>query len=164
MNNDKLPKIKPFPRICPICRERQVYPRVVSYATDVAHDGKLHRVVIKKLKTPFCVGCQTACPDLAANQQITVEFLRQAKLLTPEQIRNGREALKLTQKQLASYLGIAEATMSRWETGGQIQQRSLDNLLRIFFACPDVRRKLMEKKLTKIGFVPDEELASVASK
>lgn len=141
-----------------MCRERQVYPRVVPYSLDVAHDGKLHRVAIKRLKTPYCTKCQYPVPDSAANHQITVEFLRQMKLLTPEQIRSRREALNLTQKQLASYLGIAGATMSRWETGGQIQQRSLDNLLRIFFAFPDVRRQLMKKHVARLGLVVEEEL------
>ncbi len=40
------------------------------------------------------------------------------------------------------YLQIAEATLSRWETGAQIQQRSLDKLLRGFFGIEALRRFL----------------------
>jgi hypothetical protein len=40
------------------------------------------------------------------------------------------------------YLQIADATLSRWETGAQIQQRSMDRLLRGFFFVPEFRRFL----------------------
>jgi transcriptional regulator with XRE-family HTH domain len=45
----------------------------------------------------------------------------------------------MTQKEAADRMGIAEATLSRWLTGTQIQSRSLDNLMRVFFAFPEVR-------------------------
>ena len=50
--------------------------------------------------------------------------------------------LGLTQKQLADKLGLAEATLSRWETGAQIRQRSLDKLLRLFFDLAMVQEAL----------------------
>jgi DNA-binding transcriptional regulator YiaG len=57
------------------------------------------------------------------------ESLRDAAgLLSPEQIRQNREALRLTQKQLANLMRISESTLSRWETGGQIQQRCMDGM------------------------------------
>ena len=56
--------------------------------------------------------------------------------------REQRKALSLTQEQLAVRLGVAQETLSRWETGAQIQQRSLDNLLRLFFLLPTVRNTL----------------------
>jgi hypothetical protein len=37
---------------------------------------------------------------------------------------------------------VGPATVSRWETGGQVQQRSLDKLLRLYFTLPEVRRAL----------------------
>jgi transcriptional regulator with XRE-family HTH domain len=43
---------------------------------------------------------------------------------------------------LARLLGVGEATLSRWETGGQIQQRALDRLLRLYFAVPPARDAL----------------------
>ena len=53
-----------------------------------------------------------------------------------------RESLGLTQKQLANLLRVADATVSRWETGGQIQQRSMDLLLRAFSDIPALRQYL----------------------
>ncbi|MBI3468595.1 MAG: transposase [Planctomycetes bacterium] len=45
-------------------------------------------------------------------------------------------------KEAARQLGIAEATLSRWLNETQIQSRAMDNLLRVFFAFPEVRRAL----------------------
>jgi DNA-binding transcriptional regulator YiaG len=42
----------------------------------------------------------------------------------------------LTQKQFAHLLGVGEATVSRWETGAQIQQRAMDRFLRVCLASP----------------------------
>ena len=63
-------------------------------------------------------------------------FRREARLLAPEEIREGREKLALTQKQFANLLGIGEATVSRWETGAQIQQRAMDRFLRVCLTSP----------------------------
>ena len=64
------------------------------------------------------------------------------RLLTPQQIREGREALGLQSKELAERLGVAKETLSRWETGMMIQSRAMDNLLRAYFAVPEVRAVL----------------------
>jgi putative zinc finger/helix-turn-helix YgiT family protein len=77
-----------------------------------------------------------------ANDQIDDALRELVGLLTPDDIRQHREALGLTQRQLANQLGIAEATLSRWETGGQIQQQAMDNLLRVFYTIGDVRSAL----------------------
>ena len=58
------------------------------------------------------------------------------------QIKEGRKALGLLQQELAERLGVAEATISRWETGTLIQSRAMDNLLRAYFALPQLRAAL----------------------
>jgi len=40
---------------------------------------------------------------------------------------------------------VAVASLSRWETGGQIQQRALDRLLRLYFGCEQVRTVLADE-------------------
>src|SRR5262249_51252387 len=86
-----------------------------------------------------CRNCGAMILDTEANRQISLAFRRQVGLLTPDEIREKREALGLKQGELAAYLSVAPATLSRWENGVQIQQRCMDKLLRLFFDLPEVR-------------------------
>jgi putative zinc finger/helix-turn-helix YgiT family protein len=105
----------------------------VLYATTIEHDGRAYPVSIPDLTVPRCANCRAISIDDAADQEISAAFRREAKLLAPDDIRQGRETLRLTQKQLANLLGVGEATVSRWETGAQIQQRAMDRFLRLCF-------------------------------
>ncbi len=49
---------------------------------------------------------------------------------------------KLNQQQLAERLGVAPETISRWLNGALIQSRAMDNLLRVYFAFPQVQAAL----------------------
>jgi putative zinc finger/helix-turn-helix YgiT family protein len=142
---------KPFPWKCPVCKEKAVREAIVNHVVKVEHDGRTYSVKVDGLKTPRCDKCGEICPDAEAYEQITLAFLDLAKLLTPKQIRENRESLRLTQKEFAAAIGVAEATVSRWENGVQIQQRSSDNLLRIFFGVPHVRQMLMNQQISEIG-------------
>jgi len=119
-----------------------VYPAEIDYTTEIVHDGRPYTVHIPALRTPQCRNCKKLVLVTEADQEISRAFRRVANLLTPEEIRQNRERLGLTQTALAGRLEVAKATLSRWETGGQIQQRSLDKLLRLYFALPEVRRAL----------------------
>lgn len=109
------------------------------------HDGRFYTVDVPSLKTPRCRNCLEIVLDDAANLQISDSFRRQLGVLAPEQIRKDRERLRRTQGELAAMLGVAEATLSRWESGGQIQQIAMDRLLRLCFAFPEVRMALAEQ-------------------
>jgi transcriptional regulator with XRE-family HTH domain len=85
--------------------------------------------------------------DSEAMDQLGEVFLRQIDLLSPQQIRDLRLQSKLTQQELADASGVSEAAVARWEEGGQMQTRSLDNLLRLFFGMPQVRQILTEHKI-----------------
>jgi DNA-binding transcriptional regulator YiaG len=75
----------------------------------------------------------------SANRRISEAFRREAGLMTPEEIRAGRLRCGLDQQTFADLLGIAVSTLSRWETGAQIQQRSLNRLMEAYFTSPEVR-------------------------
>src|SRR5260370_42080604 len=86
--------------------------------------------------------------DEAACRAIDETFREVAGLLGPANIRVEREKLALSQKVLATYLDGGESTLSRWETGAQLQQRAMDKLLRGFFGCPQFRAFLGSTKRT----------------
>jgi putative zinc finger/helix-turn-helix YgiT family protein len=143
MSNENNPRdIRPFPWKCGRCRQREVYPIEEKYTTEIVHDGRSYLVTLPSLRRFRCRNCGEVVLDTEASKQISEAFRRQAGLLTPEEIRQNRKKLGLTQEEMAERLGIAEATLSRWENGWQIQQRSLDKLMRLFFELPEARQFL----------------------
>ena len=135
--------MKPFPWKCGECGQRAVHPATLdTYSAELDHDGRTHLVTVRQFAVARCERCGAVVLDDAANRRLSEALRAAAGLLQPSEIRAGRAGLGLTQKELAYYLQIAEATLSRWETGAQIQQRSMDRLLRGFFVVPEFRRYL----------------------
>jgi putative zinc finger/helix-turn-helix YgiT family protein len=131
--------MKPFPWKCGACRQRGLVPAVIDYQVELTHDGRAYPMNLPALNVFRCELCGAIVLDNAADKKISDALRAAAGLLSPEDIRRGREKLGLTQKQLAHYLQVGEATLSRWETGAQIQQRAMDRLLRVYFQVPEAR-------------------------
>lgn len=131
---------------CGKCRERAVALATAPYTTQINHDGRKYTICLPDLVVPRCGNCGAVSLDDEANRRISAAFRDQAGLLPPDLIRKHRAALGLTQQALAELLGVAVATLSRWETGAQIQQRSLDRFLRAFFSVPALRRALTDEE------------------
>ncbi len=129
-----------FPWKCRTCREVAVTAVVVPYDAAVEHDGRTYPIHLPALEVLRCGRCGAVVLDDAADAKIGEAFRAVARLLPPAEIRRRREALGVTQKQLAALLDVSESTVSRWETGSQIQQRAMDKLLRGFFDVPEFRR------------------------
>ncbi|HZZ79487.1 MAG TPA: helix-turn-helix domain-containing protein [Gemmataceae bacterium] len=68
------------------------------------------------------------------------------------QIQGARVKANLTQAQLAAALEITEAAVERPERGGQIQTRSLDKLMRLFFCLPQVREILTTQQISSLPY------------
>lgn len=134
---------RPFPWRCPNCRQREVVPQTVPYTIDVKHDGLMHTIHLPAFTVPKCRSCGHLLFDDHADEQISNGLRQHLRLLSPQEIRRNRKVLALSQRELAERLGIAEETISRWETGALIQSRAMDNLLRIYFANASVRAVLI---------------------
>lgn len=134
---------RPFPWCCPNCLKEEVYPEIMPYTTDVMHDGRRYHLEIPEISIPKCRACGKVFISNRVDEDILRALRAQARLLMPEQIKAAREALGLKSKDLAERLGVAAETISRWERGGLIQSRAMDNLLRLYFACPAVRALLL---------------------
>lgn len=65
------------------------------------------------------------------------------ELLSPEEIRQIREQLGMSQKELAKKLQLGEVTISRWESNSVIQTAALDLLLRLMRDVPEVRKYIL---------------------
>ncbi len=134
-----------FPKKCGKCRQQSMALVTIPYEIDVNHDGRVYKVHIAALTVPRCGACGRIVIDDEADQAIQAAFRKEAKLLSPEEIRRGRQAIGYTnQQEFADCLNVAVATVSRWENGVQVQQRFHDGVLRAFFSVPDFRHFMEE--------------------
>lgn len=129
-------------RKCMHCRERAVSPSVGPYSAEMEHDGRKYLVEIPDFEVLRCENCGSVVLDDAASDRLFDALRQKAGLLAPAEIRGRREALGRKQRELAALLQISESTLSRWETGAQMQQRCMDTLLRGFFGVPEFRHFL----------------------
>ena len=114
----------------------------VAYDAKVRHDGRLHEFTIPRLRIPTCEACGEKVFTVDVDRQVSDALRTHLKLLPPAQIGDAIKRLGMTQRDAAQCLGIAEETLSRWLNESQIQYRSMDNLMRVFFAFPEVRSAL----------------------
>lgn len=129
-----------MPRKCVNCGGKTVSPVVLpEYETRLEHDGRPYMVRLQNFSARQCSSCGELTYDNDATVRL-VEALRvEAGIMSPGEIKRRRIELGFTQKQMAGLLQISESTLSRWETGAQLQQRCMDLLLRAFFAMPSFR-------------------------
>ena len=138
---------RPFPWRCANCGKRAVHlSRVKKYEAAVRHDGRLYSFTVPEIECPICDSCGAKVFTEAVDQQIATAFRVHAHLLLPQQIREAIQRVGAQQKEISRHLGLAEETLSRWLSESQIQSRSMDTLLRIYFAFPEVRHVLAGKR------------------
>lgn len=135
-------KPRPFPWPCAECYTLTVVPTVMDYTAKVKHDGVAYELHLPAIEVPRCQTCDETYTTAAIDEQVSDALGSQLHLLTPAQIRKGIEKLGLKQQELAERLGVAPETISHWVNGALIQSRAMDNLLRLFFALPEVREAL----------------------
>ena len=134
---------KKYPIRCIECGRNEVFPAVIRQTVQRNHDGRIYELVIDDLPVAKCRACGEVTYALDSDDRIVATLREQLCLLTPDQIRANLDVLKLSQKEAAAALGVAAETLSRWVTGGLVQSRAMDNLMRAFFALEDVRNGFM---------------------
>ncbi|MGB4593473.1 MAG: type II TA system antitoxin MqsA family protein [Coriobacteriia bacterium] len=91
--------------------------------------------------------CRTCGEEFYSGPEI-VEFTRKVVrlarcdlgLLSPEEVRDIRLNLGLTQGELEAALGVSRGMVGRWERGDVIQGATVDRLIRLFGENPDLLR------------------------
>jgi DNA-binding transcriptional regulator YiaG len=126
---------------CSVCQQKSLQLLTTVYATEVKHDGRSYHVSLPQLTYYQCSICRTVILPDQADIEVGLELRRVANLLLPSEILAGRTRLGWSQKQLAELLNVAEATVSRWESGGQIQPHGYDRTLRAVFGNAGVRQE-----------------------
>ena len=92
-----------------------------------------------------CHACGYAWTGEEAEDARHRAICRHLGRLTPDEVLSVREQHNLSQAEFSRITGFGEASLSRWETGVQIQNASNDGLLRLIQADPDNLRRLEER-------------------
>ena len=78
-----------------------------------------------------CDQCGYEWTGAGAEDARQVAVCRHLGRLAPDEVRNIRERRRLSQAEFSRITGFGEASLSRWETGAQVQNASNDRLLRL---------------------------------
>lgn len=135
-------------RKCPVCRKGVQLPANISYTTEMKHDGQGYSISVPLLAVLKCdnLECEAITLPDASQEVLDMALREKAHLLTPAQITAGRQQLRLSQKDFAELLGVAPETISRWESGAQIQQRVMNELICSFYDVPELRHYLSKRR------------------
>ena len=118
---------------CHFCGETEFDNRLVRRELEVRHENKLYSLIVPDAPILVCVHCGDETADATYDDAIDRALRKALGVMNPKDIRSRREALSLTQDQLAAITNIAVGTLSRWECGRAIPTRSLDAHLRQVF-------------------------------
>jgi len=83
-----------------------------------------------------CATCDFQWTGAAAEDVRQEAICRHLGRLSPNEVLGIRERHNLSQAEFSKITGFGEASLSRWETGAQIQNVSGDRLLRLLDADP----------------------------
>jgi putative zinc finger/helix-turn-helix YgiT family protein len=104
------------------------------------------RVHAQGVPVERCNQCGLELSGPAAAKVRHNAICRTAGLFTPEEIKELRQRLEMSQDEFAHLAGVGVATISRWERGRVLQNRSNNNLLVLIAEIPQARQ-LLETRL-----------------
>ncbi len=120
---------------CPACGT-MMQPSAADLST-VVNEEKVTVPGVAHLRCPACDEVLLGYESAKALQERGVDLYRQAHgLLGAEEIRALRQQLGLTQAQFAALLHLGLNTVSRWESGRNVQSGAMDLLLKIIRDVP----------------------------
>jgi putative zinc finger/helix-turn-helix YgiT family protein len=133
---------------CPTCNVGYLRDKVITERFEFEVDGKTKTVVAENVPVSECdnVACGERLSGPEAARIRHEAICRAFGLLTPREIQAIRERLELSQERFAQLTGIGIATISRWERGRLLQNRAMDNLLRLVARSEDNIRFLAERQ------------------
>lgn len=139
MTTRKPQQSRPYPWRCHECRQLTVQRVTEHRDAKATYEGRQYAFEVKDFPVDRCTNCGAGTTGIEADDAINRALRDHLGLLHPEQIREHRRALGLTQQKLAEQIGCAAETLSRWENGSVIQSRSNNLLLGLAF-LPELRR------------------------
>jgi putative zinc finger/helix-turn-helix YgiT family protein len=119
-----------LPPFCPACEAENDCWRRGEETVEQIFRGETFHVVAETTK---CVHCGFPIVGDADADRLVVAtwnaYRSKHNLLFPDEIKERRKRVKMSQEEFAKFLGVGVASVKRWE-GGLVQDKSSDNLIR----------------------------------
>jgi putative zinc finger/helix-turn-helix YgiT family protein len=131
---------------CPVCGHTSLAERQGAYCFEPPAIIPGGVIVVADADWLHCDSCGEDILSANLEASIEVERRRRLGLLTPGEIRNVRETLRLSVQDMSQSLGVAEQTYERWESGRSLPTAPGNAVLRqmaknpeMFTSLPSVR-------------------------
>ncbi len=98
-----------------------------------------------------CRSCGFEFTDERAEEARHAAVCAHEGVLTPREVRAVRRSLELSQQQFADLIGVARASVARWESAQLIQNASLDNLIFLMSFQENIQR-IRRRSAAKASF------------
>ena len=131
---------------CSLCGHQPLFSTTITEDFDFNFEEEVVKVHVENIPVRKCEGCGETYsgPDAARMEHEVI--CRTLGLLRPDEIRTIREGLGWTQQKLADLTGFGIASVSRWEQGRLVQNRSCDRFLQALRDCPELSKYLEAKR------------------
>jgi putative zinc finger/helix-turn-helix YgiT family protein len=124
---------------CPECGEGQLFAFTRTEEFDFDLGDETVKVRAENVPVEKCDKCGEVMSGPAAAKVRHEAVCRAAGLLSPSEIKGIRETFGWSQQHLADLMGCGVATVSRWERGRLLQNKSSNKFLQGIRDCPSVR-------------------------
>jgi len=129
---------------CPECGQGQLRTITRTEEFDFDLGDEIVKVRAENVPVEKCDKCGEVMSGPAAAKVRHEAICRAVRLLTPSEIKAIRDRLGWSQQHLADLTGIGIATVSRWERGRLLQNRSNNLVLQAIRDCSAFREYLEE--------------------
>jgi putative zinc finger/helix-turn-helix YgiT family protein len=136
---------------CPECENGHLVPFTRDEEFDYDLGDETIKVIARDVPVERCDSCGMIASGPAAGKVRHEAVCSAAGLLTPSAIKAIRDKFGWSQQHLADLTGLGIATISRWERGRLLQNRSNNKVLQAIRDCEPFREYLERLLASKTG-------------
>ncbi len=129
-------------RVCPICGAKVLEERRGEYIFEWPEGSAAQQSGFADAVWEACDACGEEILSPELSDRIEAEQYRIQGLLSPAEVRAVRERTGLSQVEMARLLGVGDKSYARWEVGLSVQNKSMDNLIRLAAEHPGLFAEL----------------------
>ena len=127
---------------CPICGASALVEKSGEFRFEPPANIPGGMIIIANSTWKECEVCQEVILPPELIERLEQQRYVRLGLLSPAEIHSIRTKAGLTQAEISKILGVGEKTYTRWENGKSLQNKSSDNLIRLFSLDPSSFERL----------------------